>query len=51
MFEASFIFVLKIITLVVCCLYLVAPFLLVFRFLVALLHDFRFRQRKEDRIS
>ena len=49
MFEASFTFVLKIIMLVVCCLFLVAPFLLVFRFLVALLHDSRFRERKEDR--
>lgn len=49
MFEASFTFALKIITLVVCCLFLLAPFLLVFRFLVALLHDFRFRQRKEDK--
>lgn len=45
MLEGIFIFILKAMTLVVCCLFLVAPVLLVVRFLVAFIHDFLSRRR------
>lgn len=39
MFEDLLTFLLKAITLVVCCFFLVAPFLLLLKFLVAFIHD------------
>lgn len=45
MLEGLFIFILKAMTLVVCCLFLAAPVLLVVRFLVAFIHDFLSRRR------
>lgn len=46
MFEGLYIFILRAITLVVCCLFLAAPFLLVLRFLVAFIHDFLSHRQK-----
>lgn len=44
MFETLFVFILKAITAVTCCLFIVAPLLLVVRFTVAFIHDHFFRR-------